>query len=116
MYIKAVVKKPGEACRVKQICNTLKALQKLVGGHIEAVPWVDDMVIICNEEGKLKNLPFNIRLRDDIIVGTLVIVGTDGEEFTDVPDWILEMLDCSKEKAPIPLHGTGAKGINSLSH
>lgn len=102
MKIKAVVKKPGEACRVKQISNTLESLQKLVGGYIQTVHWVDGMVIICNEEGKLQNLPFNIRLRDDIIVGTLVIVGTDGEEFTDVPDELLERLDYAKEKAPIP--------------
>ena len=102
MYIKAIIKKPGEACRVKRISNTLKSLQKLVGGFIQTVPWVDGMVVICNEEGKLRNLPFNIRLRDDIIVGTLVIVGTDGEEFTDVTDELLERLDYAKEKAPIP--------------
>lgn len=102
MKIKAVVKKPGEACRVKQISNTLESLQKLVGGYIQTVHWVDGMVIICNEEGKLQNLPFNIRLRDDVIVGTLVIVGTDGEEFTDVPDELIERLDYEKEKAPIP--------------
>lgn len=111
MKIKAVVKNPGEACRVKQISNTLKSLQKLVGGPIQMVPWVDGMVIICNEEGNLQNLPVNIRLRNYIFVGVLVIVGTDGDEFTDVPDWILEILE---RKSSHRCNGTGAKGMNKF--
>ena len=44
-------------------------------------------LIICCEEGKLARMPFNIYYQrgDDTIVGTIMVVGTDGDEFADCP-------------------------------
>ena len=75
-------------------------LQALVGGYIEAVPqWVDYIgtpcVVYCNEEGKLDELPVNIRATalwwkargrpaDDVLVGDIVlVVGLPDKEGND---------------------------------
>lgn len=76
-------KKPGQDFEHIDIPNTLEALQKEVEGYIEVVPIGDDAVIICNEEGRLLDLPFNIEINDYRLVGTILIAGTNGEELTD---------------------------------
>jgi hypothetical protein len=40
---------------------SLKEMQKVVGGHIEIVHLDKDMVMVLNEEGKLRNLPLNTK-------------------------------------------------------
>ena len=86
--------KPYMMPELIEIDNTLEAMQKEVGGYIQAVyPWEDPVAIICDEEGKIKRKPFNIELTDDdgnvydIIVGTLLIVGLDEEGFTDIGEY-----------------------------
>ena len=83
--IKVVIKRPGEKPYVTNISNTLKNLQSTVEGPIETVTLFSDMVIICNEEGRLHELPHNCNLFGVNFVGTLVFCGTDGEGFTDLP-------------------------------
>ena len=84
--IKAIVKRPDERYgHVTNISDTLKNLQKTVGGWIETVTITQGVVMIVNEEGKLLDLPFNIFINQDPIVGTLIVVGADGDEFCDCP-------------------------------
>ena len=66
------------------IYDSLKNLQNIVGGYIEAVGF-GDMIILCDEEGRLKNKPYNCQIGRTSFVGTIVAVGSDGEEFADVP-------------------------------
>ena len=66
--------------------NTLKALQREVSGYIETVTIASDEVIICNEEGRILGLPDNCRVCGVDFVGTVLIVGTKGDEFCDVPE------------------------------
>ena len=76
--------------------DSLGAMQRCVGGTIEAVyePGGRDAALICNDEGKLLNLPLNRALRDeegeiyDIIVGTFFVCGAppDSESFTSLTD------------------------------
>lgn len=82
--MKAIRKKPGCEPELIDIDNTLAALQQEVGGYIETVS-IADVVIICNEEGRLCGLPYNGRVCGVDVVGTVLIVGTKGEEFCDVP-------------------------------
>jgi hypothetical protein len=88
--IKAIIKRPGEPYgHVSYISNTLKNFQHIVGGYIETVPvGTDGTVIVCNEEGKILGLPRNFVMGfapfQDIICGTVVICGTEGEEFGDI--------------------------------
>ena len=100
--IKVIIKRPDEKVgHVTYISNTLENLQKSVGGHIEVADiGVRGAVIICDEDGKSKPYQTNFRMgmfMADRVVGTVVICGTSGEEFADVPislrEWklILEM-------------------------
>ena len=86
--IHVYIKDPGKKPRSVNISPTLKNLQTHVGGYIEAVTLASDMAIICNEEGKLRGLPYNCTILNEDFVGTLIFVGVKGEEFCDVPcDW-----------------------------
>lgn len=84
--MKAIRKKPGCAPEIIEVENTLKALQAEVGGYIETVTIASDAVIICNEEGRILGLPDNCRVCGVDFVGTVLIVGTKGDEFCDVPE------------------------------
>ena len=83
--MKVVIKKVGCLPELVEIDNTLKALQKAVDGYIEAVTVASDMVIICNEEGVIRGLPYNCTLLGHHFFGKILFVGVDGEEFADVP-------------------------------
>lgn len=84
--MKAIRKKPGCAPEIIEVENTLKALQWEVSGYIETVTIASDAVIICNEEGRILGLPDNCRVCGVDFVGTVLIVGTKGDEFCDVPE------------------------------
>lgn len=83
--IHALIKDPGKKPRSVNISNTLKNLQKTVGGNVEAVTIADDFVILCNEEGRLKGLPWNCEICGINFVGTIILCGVCGEEFADLP-------------------------------
>ena len=85
MKIKVLIKEPGEQLRASEVENTLEALQSVVGGYIETVTVATDLVIICNEEGILKGLPFNCEVLNHGFVGTILFAGAAGDEFADIP-------------------------------
>ena len=64
--------------------NDLKAFQEAVGGYIETVTVATDLVIICNEEGRLQGLPWNCTVFCVDFVGTIVVAGVKGEEFASL--------------------------------
>ena len=95
--ILVVIKEPGQAPKVEPLFdNTLEALQKAVGGYIEAVTVAEDIVVICNEEGRLIGLPFNTRVLGISFVGTVIVAGVKGDEFASLKSrhipYILRML------------------------
>lgn len=63
----------------KNISNTLEAKQEIVDGLIQVTSIDDDpeVVLICNEEGKILNMPLNRDIGYDIIAGTFIIAGDD---------------------------------------
>lgn len=83
--IDALTKRPGSPPRHVWVSNSLEALQKAVGGHIEVVRLATNLVVICDEEGRLKGKEYNCTICGFDFVGDIVIVGTDGEEFADLP-------------------------------
>lgn len=84
--IKVIVKRPDEEYgHMTYVSNTLENLQKTVDGYIETVPLPCGVIAIVNEEGKIQGLEPNLRIPGDTLVGTIIICGTDGEEFADVP-------------------------------
>lgn len=97
--MKVLVIAPGKVPVVKEIGNTLKDMQRIVGGYIQAYyPWMDEVAIICNDEGKIMGLPFNRPIFGehgelvDIIAGTFFICGApmDSGTFTDLPEDLIE--------------------------
>ena len=48
--------------------------------------------MICNEEGRIQGLPFNLELMGILFFGTILIVGVDGENFTDLSDAGVELM------------------------
>ena len=77
--LKVIFKEVGKNPVVMEIDDTLEAKQKLVGGLIEIVPYKDDLLLICNEEGKITNLKPNLQFDYDYIAGNCFIVGDDYE-------------------------------------
>lgn len=84
--MQVICKSPGRPPVVAQVKNTLEALQQAVGGPIETVTLARDAVIICNEEGRLMGLPHNCRFLGIDFVGTILVVGVDGDEFSGLSD------------------------------
>lgn len=83
--IKVLIKRPGEPPRSVWISDTLENLQRTVGGYIEIVTLQRGLVVICDEEGRLKGKPYNCTVRGVSFVGDIVIAGQEGEELADYP-------------------------------
>lgn len=86
--LRAIVKRPDEKYgHVCHISDTLQNLQNTVGGYIETITFNQaGFVIVLNEEGKLKGLPKNMFLGSEILVGTIIVLGSADDEgnFTDL--------------------------------
>ena len=76
--LRILYKEIGKDPVVKIINNTLEDKQKLVGGLIEVVPY-EDVLIICNEEGKVLNMLPNLVFDYDYIAGNCFVIGDDYE-------------------------------------
>lgn len=76
--MRVLYKKVGENPVVKIINASLEAKQELVGGLIEVVPY-EDVLIICNEEGNILNMPPNVVFDYDYIAGDFFVIGDDYE-------------------------------------
>jgi hypothetical protein len=83
--ITVMVKHPGHPPFMVSCLNELKTFQSLVDGMIEVLPVAQNLLIMCNEEGKILDLPYNCTLVGEPLMGTIVFVGVEGEEFDSVP-------------------------------
>jgi hypothetical protein len=95
--MKVIIVEPNKPARVAEIGDSLKDMQKAVGGYIQAVyPYADLISLVANEEGKLDGLPLNRALRDesgeiyDILSGTFLITGLSEDNFASLPDDLTE--------------------------
>ena len=93
--MQVVVVEPKKKPTAQDIGSDLESMQKIVGGPIEAVyPFDEPVALICNEEGKLLNLPPNRALRDDegnvydTISGTffVCVAPPDSDHFAGLTD------------------------------
>lgn len=90
--MRILVVEPEYKPEVREINDPLKEMQGIVGGLIQPIYLDDSVVLICNDEGKLMNLPANRGLRDengqmcDIIFGTFFLCGApaDSDHFTSL--------------------------------
>lgn len=80
---------PGHRAEVVQIEHSLREMQKLVGGPIEAIyPFENPVAIVCNEEGKLTGETPNRAIYDpdtgeilDVICGPFFVCGLTEDDF-----------------------------------
>ena len=84
--MRVLVVEPEHRPEVRDIDDSLKSMQEVVGGLIQALYIFDDPVaLVCNDEAKLMELPANRGLRDqngqvyDIVCGTFFICGAPAE-------------------------------------
>ena len=93
--IKCLYVEPNKLPKELEIDNQLEVFQELVSGDIECVYLQnkDDVVLICNEEGKINGMKWNRDIGYDIIAGPFLVVGDDREngEFKSLTD--KQMLD-----------------------
>ena len=90
---RAILKRPDESFgHMTNISLRLENLQRIVGGYIEAVGLErihPGLIVLVDEEGKCKDKPFNMPHPyypdKDWFAGDIVVLGVDGEEFTDCP-------------------------------
>lgn len=78
----------GQPATVVELENDLTPLQKFVGGYLQVVGLADGCVLVCNEEGKIRNLPDNrIVPSVGMIKGDYFICGVDEDgEFTSLSE------------------------------
>lgn len=105
--MRILVVEPEYKPEVREINDSLKEMQGIVGGLIQPIYLDDSVVLICNDEGKLMNLPANRGLRDengqmcDIIFGTFFLCGApaDTDHFTSLTP---EQIERYKERFHTP--------------
>lgn len=91
--ILVIIKKPGEPPVVEPLfSNTLESFQKEVGGYIETVTFASDVALVVNEEGLLIGLPYNCKVFGLDLVGPVILVGVDGDEFASLKAARIPML------------------------
>lgn len=113
--LRIVLKKVGENPEVMNIENTLEAKQKLVDGLIEVVSITNEILLICNEEGKLDNLPPNLLFDYDYIAGDCFFIGDDYKngDFKSLTDeQIEEVRELCKKREIINLFENNEKEID----
>jgi len=86
--MKVLLIRPDEYAAEAEIENTLKAMQKIVGGNIEVFQRINDPVVfVMNEEGKNMGLDLNRALYDrqgnimDVVAGTFFVCGVKDGDF-----------------------------------
>ena len=104
--IKVVLLEPGKVARAAEIDSTLRGMQKVVGGYIEAIyPFPEDVCVVCNEEGKINGMRLNRGMKDDegkitdIIAGPCFICDCRGEKFGSLSD---DQIERYTEKFKLP--------------
>lgn len=82
--MQVLYKKPAFPPEVIEVENELKPLQKLVNGYLETITVNSHMVMVLNEEGRLRNMVPNFYYKNELIVGPVFFCGVTGDGFRDI--------------------------------
>jgi len=96
--INVIVKNPGEPFELNRLANDFNLFRDIIGGFIETLPATDKDLILCDEDGLLKKLPYNISWRGHDLFGTIIFAGNGFKEFADVSDELLRLIPVMTEK------------------
>ena len=114
--MRVLIVEPERRPEVKEIDGSLKTMQSIVGGYIQAIyPFDDSVALVVNDEGKLMNLPANRGLRDkngqiyDIVCGTFFLCGAsvDCDQFISLTP---EQIERYRERFHTPEMFLGVNG------
>ena len=83
--LKAIVKEPGKEAEEFIVADDYKELKSIVGGHLESVTVEEGLVVLCDDEGRLKGKPINCWFDGINFRGTIVVLGSKGENFDNCP-------------------------------
>ncbi len=101
--IRVLVVEPNKLPKEEIIPNRLQDKQKIVDGLIEYVYLEEDrdVVIICNEEGKINGSEPNRYIGHDVLFGTFIIVGDNdtGEDRSLTDEQIKKYKERFNEKS-----------------
>ena len=87
-----VIKRVGKNPEVKEINGELNEMQEIVGGYIQAFNVTDNILCVCNEEGKLKGLLPNFVCNHDIICGDVFFCVAGEEDFESLNNEQIEYI------------------------
>lgn len=91
MRIAAIVKRSKEKYgHMQTIDNFLPDLQMLVDGHVKTVMLSGGVTVLCNQDVQQIKHPHNCTVFPGSpaaipFYGDIVVVGMDGDEYTDIP-------------------------------
>ena len=92
--MKVVVKRPGKPAAVKVIDGSLESMQDIVGGYIETFHIAQNVLCVVNEEGLVRDLPFNFTAPPFFVYGTAFFCGQQGEDMVGLDEgWIDTILN-----------------------
>ena len=80
--MRVLVVEPEQRPEVREIADSLKEMQGIVGGSIQTIDLDNNVVLVCNVRSKDLDMPANRSLRDkdgqiyDIVSGTFFLCGT----------------------------------------
>ena len=101
--IRVLVVEPNKLPKEEIIPNRLQDKQKIVDGLIEYVYLEEDrdVVIICNEEGRINGSEPNRYIGHDVLFGTFIIVGDNdtGEDRSLTDEQIKKYKERFNEKS-----------------
>lgn len=112
--MKIIICKPGALPEQRVVRDGLnpRMMQQIVGGHIEVVHadgLPKGVVIVCNEEGKLMNLPQNMWVRrggwEDLLFGTFFLCGVDVVDKETGEEDLVPLTDAQAAKIAAKLSG-----------
>lgn len=89
--VRMLLVSPGQEPKEVPVEDSVRALQKLVGGRFQIVyPW-DDACLICNDEGKLNGMHPNRVVRTglmsvDVIHGPFLVSGFSKDDLDSLTD------------------------------
>ena len=106
MKITVLVKQPGKRAHVRTIENALDAFQEIVGGNLESVPLMYDVLLshipyicaLCNDSGKINNMKANFLIGNlfngcyDVICGPAVFAGVEDEDTASLTEKQISMI------------------------
>lgn len=109
MKITVLVKQPGKRAHVRTIENDLDAFQEIVGGNVEPVPLMYDVLLshipdicaFCNDSGKIRRLPANFLIGNilngcyDVICGPVIFAGVDEDETVSLTERQISLIQKS---------------------